>query len=244
MIDFHSHILPNIDDGSVNMEETVELLKEAKKVGFTAIISTSHYLQNYYEYNEQERTELLEHVKQNIDNNSVGGLELYLGSEIYISPEIVKIIKEGKASTINNSKYVLFELPMRSKPIYVKDIIYELIENGYVPVIAHPERYSYVQEDESYAEELKSMGALFQANYGSIIGMYGSSAKRTLKKLLKNNLISFLGSDVHKIGQVYPKIPKILRKLEHLVSKEKLEELTTLNAQKVIDGKDIFDSYK
>ena len=86
MIDFHSHILPNIDDGSVNMEETVELLKEARKVGFTAIISTSHYLQNYYEYDEQERTELLEHVKQNIDNNSVGGLELYLGSEIYISP--------------------------------------------------------------------------------------------------------------------------------------------------------------
>ena len=239
MIDFHSHILPNIDDGSVNMEETVELLKEAKKVGFTAIISTSHYLQNYYEYDEQERTELLEHVKQNIDNNSVGGLKLYLGSEIYISPEIVKLIKEGKASTINNSKYVLFELPLNVKEIGAKEVVYRLIENDYIPIIAHPERYSYVQQDINYIEELTQMGALLQANYGSIIGMYGSKAEKTVKKLLKNNSIQFLGSDVHRPGQVYEKMPKIIKKLKKIIPEDKLEELTTLNPQKVLNNEDI-----
>ena len=80
------------------------------------------------------------------------------------------------------------------------------------------------------------MGALFQSNYGSAIGMYGIEAKRTLKKLLKNDWISFLGSDVHRAGQVYPEIPRIIKKLGKWISSEKLEELTTLNAQKVLNN--------
>lgn len=229
MIDFHSHILPNIDDGSTSMEESIKLIKEAEQAGFTGIISTSHYLQNYYECDEEERKSLL-------DKLNVGTPKLYLGSEIYITTEIVELIEDKKASTINNTQYVLFELPMNSKPLFVKDVVYKLIESGYKPIIAHPERYSYVKEDIEFAKELKDMGALFQSNYGSVIGMYGSSAKKTLKKLLKEDLISFLGSDVHKAGQIYPQIPKILKKLQKWISPEKLEQITTLNAKKVLES--------
>ena len=162
--------------------------------------------------------------------------KLYLGSEIYISTDIVELLEEGKASTINGTNYVLFELPMNSKPLFAKEVVYKLIENGYKPIIAHPERYSYVKEDIEFVRELKSMGALFQSNYGSVIGMYGGSAKKTLKKLLKEDLISFLGSDVHAVGQIYPKVPKILRKLEKWISPKKLQELTTLNAEKVLES--------
>ena len=167
------------------------------------------------------------------------GTQLYIGSEIYITNEIIELIKECKASTINGSKYVLFELPMNAKAFGTKEIIYRLIENGYVPIIAHPERYSYVQEDIGYVEELADMGTLFQANYGSVIGMYGRNAQKTVKKLLKNDLIHFLGSDVHRTNQIYPKIPVILKKLRKIVSNEKLEELTTTNAQKVLDNQDL-----
>ena len=259
MIDFHSHILPNIDDGSTSMEESVKLIKEAAQAGFTGIISTSHYLQNYYESDEEERkgllVELAEQVKM-ADVKSSGGIgkekssdddtssfaeysrmpKLYLGNEIYITTEMVELLEERKASTINGTNYVLFELPMNSKPLFVKEVVYKLIENGYKPIIAHPERYSYVKEDIEYVRDLKNMGALFQSNYGSVIGMYGSSAKKTLKKLLKEDLISFLGSDVHAVGQIYPQIPKILKKLEKWISAEKLEELTTLNAEKVLES--------
>ena len=107
MIDFHSHILPNIDDGSTSMEESIKLIKEAEQAGFTGIISTSHYLQNYYECDEEERKSLL-------DKLNVGTPKLYLGSEIYITTEIVELIEDKKASTINNTQYVLFELPMNS----------------------------------------------------------------------------------------------------------------------------------
>lgn len=236
MIDFHAHILPNIDDGSASMEESINLIKEAEQAGFTGIISTSHYLQNYYEIDEEERRRILAELANQV---KVADAEaeipkLYLGSEIYISTDIVELLEEGKASTINGTNYVLFELPMNSKPLFAKEVVYKLIENGYKPIIAHPERYSYVKEDIEFVRELKSMGALFQSNYGSVIGMYGGSAKKTLKKLLKEDLISFLGSDVHAVGQIYPKVPKILRKLEKWISPEKLQELTTLNAEKVL----------
>ena len=232
MIDFHSHILPQIDDGSKSYNETIEMLEEAKNAGFEKIISTSHYIEKYYEINEEQRLQLLKNI-------NFQDIKLYLGSEIYVTNEIVQLLKDKKASTINNSRYVLYELPMHSKNMNDKEIIYRIVENGYVPIIAHPERYSYVQEAPEYVEELAEMGALFQSNYGSIIGMYGEKAKKTVKKLLKQNLIDFLGSDVHRPEQIYPKIPKILKKLNKIVSQEKLEELTTLNAQKVLNDEEI-----
>lgn len=234
MIDFHTHILPNIDDGSTSMDETINLILEAKQVGFTGVISTSHYIQGYYETNEAERKKILCDVEKNVNE-----LNLYLASEIYITTEIAKLINDGSASTINNTKYVLFELPMNSEPLFVKDVIYGLIGDGYKPIIAHPERYNYVQENIGYVEELASMGTLFQANYGSIVGVYGNGAKRTIKQLLKRNLIDFLGTDVHRTNQIYPKIPKILKKLQKIVSESKLQEMTTLNAQKVLNNEDI-----
>ena len=271
MIDFHSHILPNIDDGSTSMDETINLIIEAKQVGFTGIISTSHYIQGYYESDESKRKQVLVEVeknykqivegqKKNRPQIAVGqkknrpqiaarakkeptpicpNCSLHLGSEIYITTEIIELIKNGKASTINNTRYVLFELPMNSKPLFAKEVVYRLIENGYKPIIAHPERYGYVQEEIEYVEELANMGALFQSNYGSIVGMYGSRAQKTIKELLKKDLVSFLGSDVHRTGQIYPKIPKILKKLSKIISDQKLKELTTLNAQKVLNDENI-----
>lgn len=234
MIDFHSHILPQTDDGSISIEETINILKEAKQVGFTKVISTSHYLEGYYESNQKERNELLEKIKQ--ENVEV---ELYLGSEIYISENMIEFLKDKKASSINNSRYVLFELPMGNETMLTKEMIYRLIENNYVPIIAHPERYSYVQDNPEYVEELLQMGAMFQANYGSIIGLYGKKAEKTVKKLLKENLIQFLGSDVHREEHVYILIPKILKKLKKIISSEKLEEITNINPQKVLDNEEI-----
>lgn len=243
MIDFHSHILPNIDDGSRSMEESINLIREATEAGFAGIISTSHYLQDYYECDEQERRKLLEDIDDEAPklSNNIGMQmpKLYLGSEIYITTDMINLLEEKKASTINNTKYVLFELPMNSRPLFVKDVVYKLIEDGYRPIIAHPERYSYVKEDIGFVKELKDMGALFQSNYGSIIGMYGNSAKKTVKKLLKENLISFLGSDVHKTGQIYPKIPKILKKLNRWIPSDMVQNLTTFNAQKVLENQEI-----
>lgn len=235
MIDFHSHILPGIDDGSKNLEQSIAMVNEAKKVGFTKIISTSHYMENYYECNERDRRQLLKKVQENVQ-----GIELILGNEIYITNNIIELLQNGQASSINGTKYVLFEFPLiTTRPMNDKEVIYRLVENGYIPIIAHPERYPFIQENPDYLYELEEMGALFQANYGSIIGMYGLKAKKTLKILLKNNLVSFFGSDAHRPEQVYNKMPKIIKKLKKIISNEEFEEFTEINPEKVLKNENI-----
>ena len=235
MIDFHSHILPGIDDGSRNIEQSILMVNEAKDAGFTKIISTSHYMENHYECDAKKRRQLIRQLQENVEN-----IELYLGNEIYITNNMIELLSNGQASSINNTKYVLFEFPLiATKPMNDKEVIYRLVENGYVPVIAHPERYPFIQENPDYLFELEDMGVLFQSNYGSIIGMYGIKAKKTLKKLLKNDLISFFGSDVHRPEQVYNKMPKIIKKLKKIISDDKFEELSEINPQKVLNNEDI-----
>lgn len=236
MIDFHTHILPGIDDGSRFPEETMELIKEAKEAGFDKIISTSHFIEGYYETEADVRENII-----NILNNNVGDtIKIYPGSEIYISRHIINFIKERKASSINNNRYLLFELNMNSyDKKELKEIIYSIIENKYIPIIAHPERYKFVQKDPNMLIELIEMGVLFQSNYGSIVGVYGKKAKIIVKKLLENDMIHFLGSDVHRKGTIYKKMPQIMEELRKILSIKKIQELTEINPELMIENKKI-----
>lgn len=238
MIDFHSHILPNIDDGSRSIEETFNLIKEAEEVGFEAIVSTSHYLEGYYETDTPEREVWLGAIYNNLKSKNTK-IKLHIGNEIYLSENIIKLLEEGKASTINNTCYVLFELPMNSEPLNLYNLVYQLIQNKLVPVLAHPERYSYMQKEPELIYDLIRKGVLMQCNYGSIIGQYGPNAQIIVKKLLENNMVHFLGSDVHRENTVYPLIPEMLKQIEIITGKEKLEKLTTINPKLALQNKRI-----
>ena len=238
MIDFHSHILPNIDDGSRSIEETFNLIKEAKQAGFEAIISTSHYMENYYETDVPEREVWVKAIYENLKTKNIE-TNLYLGNEIYFSDNIINLLEQRKASTINDTSYVLFELPLNAEPMNLYDIVYEMLQYKLVPILAHPERYSYVQKDPDLIYDLIEKGVLMQANYGSIIGQYGEKAQLIVTKFFENNMIHFLGSDVHRPNTIYPKIPKVLKVLNDIIGEEKLEELTTKNPKLVLKNKRI-----
>lgn len=238
MIDFHTHIIPNIDDGSRSVEETFNLIKEAKEAGFEGIILTSHYIENYYETDAPERDVW---VKAISDSLKAKGIEtnLYIGNEIYISENIMDLLINRKASTINNTSYVLFEMPLNAEPMNLYDVIYSLQENKLVPVLAHPERYSFVQKEPELVYDLIQKGVLMQANYGSILGQYGENAKMIVKKFLENDMIHFLGSDVHRQNSIYKKIPQALEEIRKIIGEEKLEKLTTTNPQLALENKRI-----
>lgn len=234
MIDFHSHILPEVDDGSKSYEESQSLIIEAKNVGFNKIISTSHYASNCYEIPEYKRKEHIENLKQENDTP-----QILLGSEIFLTYDVIDALEQFKASTINGTQYILVELPLRQHFFNLRDTIYRLQEKDYRIILAHPERYTMIQKDFNLLYELSDLGILFQCNYGSILGLYGMSAKSIIKKMLKNNLVSFLGSDVHREKTIYPKIPKALNKIKKYVSTEELNCLTTENAEKILNGEHI-----
>lgn len=245
MIDVHSHILPNIDDGSRSIEETFNLIKEAKEAGFEGIVCTSHYMENYYETNRPEREVWINAIHENLENKNID-MNLYLGNEIYMSDNIIELLEDGKATTMNDTSYVLFELPMNVEPMNLYDMVYEMQQYKIVPILAHPERYSFVQTDPELIYDLIDKGVLMQANYGSIIGQYGKKAQMIVQKFLENNMIHMLGTDVHRQNTIYPKIPEIILELKSLIGEEKVKELTTINPELVINNKriDIRKPYK
>ena len=182
MIDMHSHFLPQIDDGSRNVEETFQMIKEARKAGFTAIVSTSHYISDTYEFNKEERREIINAISSNLSKEDID-IKLYNGAEVYIDVDIIEKIKNETIPKINNSKYLLIELPMQTQMLSADDIIHTILSNNIVPIIAHPERYKYVQDNPNILIDYIEKGVLFQANFASIIGYYGNSAKKTVIKL-------------------------------------------------------------
>lgn len=189
----------------------------------------------YYE-NSGIDVKLLKESLQKIVEKQGIGITLHEGMEVYLSEEIEELIKNGEIITLANSNYILIEFPMNSIARYVDDILFLLKNMGYQVIIAHPERYKFVQDDIEYAQKWVEKGCLLQANYGSLIEIYGKEAKKTLKKLLKLDLISFLGTDTHKQGTIYKQIPHILKKLKKYISEEKIYELTEINPKKILEN--------
>ena len=238
MIDFHTHIIPNIDDGSRSIEETFNLIQEAKEVGFEGIVLTSHYIENYYETDVPERDIWVKAISDNLKNKGIE-TDLYLGNEIYMSENMMNLLIDGKASTINNSCYVLFEMPLNAEPMNLYDVIYSLQENKLIPVLAHPERYSFIQKEPELVYDLIEKGVLMQANYGSILGQYGEKAEIIVRRFFENNMIHFLGSDVHRQNSIYKRVPQALEEIKEIVGEEKLKELTTINPKLALENKRI-----
>lgn len=238
MIDFHSHIVYGVDDGSETLENSLKIIKYAEKAGFHSIILTPHYMKNYYEIPANEISDRINILRKKCEEENID-VNLYQANELYITNNITDLLNEDIASTINCSKYVLFELPMNEEPMNLLEVIYKLVENGNIPIIAHPERYSFVQKNPNKLLELMEHGVLFQSNYGSIIGQYGKDVEKTVKLLIKNNFISFLGTDVHKTGTIYTKMDEIYEELEKIIPEEIIEDLVENNAYLVLDDKEV-----
>lgn len=215
MTDTHSHILFDVDDGSSSIEESIELLKQLATIGFKHVILTPHYIEGsqYNSFNQEKKTKF-QLLQQQLKKEALD-LEIHLGNEIYIHQDIITSLKQEKIFSLNNTKYLLIEFPFYNQVLNLDDLLYELKYHGFIPVIAHPERYEVFQKNPSLIEDLKANGILFQANYASILGYYGSKAKKLVKYLFKHHYIDFLGTDIHHLKKsfVIDNFPKIQRKI-------------------------------
>ena len=238
MIDIHSHIVFEVDDGAKTIDQSIEMIKEAKDAGFEKIIVTPHYMENYYEKNRNEIESKVSEIKDKLMDINCR-IPIYIGNEIYITENIIKLLENQKASSINDKQYVLFELPLNAEAMNLNRVVYLLLENGKIPILAHPERYPFVQKDVNSLIQLIESGVLMQSNYGSIIGQYGKNAENTVKEMLKHNMVHMLGSDAHRDQTIYLQIEKCMKKIEKIVGEEELENITNLNIQKVLDGEKI-----
>lgn len=238
MIDLHSHIIPTVDDGSKSIEETFNLIKEAQRAGFDKIVCTSHYMEGYYEANRKERETWVNALNDALVKENIK-VKLYLGTETYFTEDIMDLLEDEKATTINDSSYILFETALNSKPLSLQDVIFKMQKYKLIPIFAHPERYSYIQQNPELLYELFRMGVLFQVNYGSILGQYGEKAKLIVTKMFKANMVHFIGTDVHRQKTVYEKVPYALQEIEKIIDAAKIDELVNVNPELVLNNKKV-----
>ena len=246
MIDIHSHILPGIDDGSPDMATSLKMLEKAERAGISDIILTPHYIKgSIYNANNVKKWQIFNELKS-AARQAGRKVNLYLGNEIYIDGKLPDFLAAyaGKTSkemyevsTLNSTKYVLVEFPVRVADRTAKNTLFSLVQMGFVPVIAHPERYHYVQNNPNIVDDLLGMGCLLQGDYLALVGKYGRRAEKTLKQLLFAGKIFCLASDVHKISDEYQN--ELVRKklMRILRSENRVEELLTFNPTMILLGR-------
>lgn len=228
MVDIHSHILFGVDDGAKDIEESIELLKQAVSVGYTDIVCSSHYYIGLYE-NKDYLTNF------NLLQNEIKRLEIpiniYLGNEFNLDSEYFS--HKDKINRINNRKYFLVEI--KSNIIYsiCKDFFQMLLEKGVTPIFAHVERYNQIREEDLL--ELSRMGVVLQMNLGSVVGELPK-----VKYLLENRCIDIIATDTHKYGKRDYNIKEKLDKLKSIVGEEYFQLLTEINPKRVINNENIF----
>lgn len=240
MIDIHNHLLPGIDDGCKSFEDSIKTLQEMETKGIEKIILTPHYIKrSNFSCNNKEKKKLFEELQTQVKEKNIK-VELYLGNEIYFDYDLEGLIKNDEVMTLNDSKYILFELPMSNKINNLKEVIFDLRSKGLVPILAHPERYSYFQNKPDELISLIEQGCLFQGNLGSLIGLYGKRSKKCLKTLIKHNLIQFMATDVHHHNSKnILLLDEGIKELDKLVGKEDSKSLISENPLKVIYNQEI-----
>ncbi len=211
-IDIHSHILPGIDDGAETIEHTARLLDGLRKIGFSKCIATPHTLPEIWENTTDGIKATFQLTKQNLEEPLQTMLH-DVASEYMINEAFLDRLQTEPLLTIKDN-IVLIEMSYMNPPLALKDIIFEIQLKGYQPLLAHPERYLFYHQNTKMYSTLKDLDVKFQLNLLSSVGYYGSSVANAADFLLKENLIDFVGSDVHHLKHVSAFENKIIIKSE------------------------------
>ena len=199
MIDIHAHILPALDDGSEDLEESLEMAKLAVESGVEIMVATPHSNQmgRFENFRSEQLKRKYEELHTALKKEKIS-LELLMGMEIFASEDIAQKIKNKRLTGINGTKYYLVEFPFEAEPWWIRECLEEIFDTANIPLIAHPERYLCVQDYPELVYEWVQNGCVTQMNKGSVLGRFGRHVAETADILLRNDLISCMASDAHR----------------------------------------------
>ena len=196
MIDIHCHMLFGVDDGADSLEESVKLLADARKQGVTDVILTPHLRHGMFHY---DRALVDRNFQSLLPYAEKIGIHLYLGCEYHVNTEIMDAYGNGKFHSLADRKYILTEYSSASEYSFVVKMTQEIIRHGFVPVIAHVERYGCLREEIERVAELQDMGAWIQINADAVLGLEGRGTKKFCKELLEEEWVDVIASDTHDL---------------------------------------------
>lgn len=224
--DIHSHLIPGIDDGCSNIENSIACITKLKELGFSKIVTTPHVMAEVYPNTPETIKEGLVTLKAALLEAEIE-IDIEVAAEYKMDEQFNNLLQNDNLLTFGD-KYLLVEFSFVAAPINLETTIFNLRTKGYRPIIAHPERYLYLSENLSKFEELKALGCHLQLNLMSLVNQYGGKANEVANKLLDMNVYDFFGTDLHR-----PEDVRILNKvLQSKIILTKISKMKHLN-QKV-----------
>ncbi len=201
-VDIHSHLLPGIDDGVKSFEEALQIIEHLKKLGYQKLITTPHIYQDYYPNTPVIIREKLDTLKLELAKAEID-MEVEAAAEYYVDGAFIDLLKNGdEILCFGRNNYVLIETSFQNKPIILDEAVFELKARNFTPILAHPERYEYIDNKLTLLQDLHEKGVKLQVSLPSLKGYYGPEPKRIATNLLKKQMVDFLGSDLHRKGQL------------------------------------------
>ncbi|NOT51404.1 MAG: capsular biosynthesis protein [Chitinophagaceae bacterium] len=192
----HSHLLPGIDDGSPDIKTSLELIKGMRELGYTKLITTPHIMWDMYKNTREGILEKLELLRSAVKEEGVD-VEINAGAEYFLDDYVHGLIKNNEPLLTISGNKVLVEFSMAFPSHSLKDILFDMQMQGYQPIIAHPERYIYLERTKDFYDELKDIGCLFQVNLLSLTGHYGRTQQELAQYLIKKKYYDLAGTDLH-----------------------------------------------
>lgn len=196
-VDMHSHFIPGIDDGAKDMAGSLQLIRKMRDFGFRKVITTPHIMSDHFRNTPDVIRKGLADVQAAVKQEGID-IEVDAAAEYYVDDGFLRKLEEEPLMTFGD-KYLLIEISYINCPENIREILFNVQIKGYRPVLAHPERYPFWFSHMAVFRELREGGVLLQINANSLAGYYGPEARRTAEKLIDQELVDFIGSDMHKI---------------------------------------------
>ena len=238
MIDMHCHILPNVDDGSKSLEESLEMARLAYEDGIRHIINTSHYHTEMDYVTGKRLLEIAAEFNAVLGREGIG-VRVQVGNELYFNEGLMKSLDDGGFYTLAGSKYVLVEFRPDSIPDDIEGVAYEFGIRGYTPIIAHVERYVQVVNDIELAKNMIDAGCLLQMNSRSLMHKSDNIVSKFCKEAMKRRMIHFVASDAHDSKVRVPAMSGAYEEAKKLVGEDIAREIFISNPQKIMNNEEI-----
>jgi len=199
--DMHSHILPGIDDGAKNLEQSLDLIKELYDMGYRKLTATPHIMGDFYKNTPATIHEKLIKVQLAV-NQRKWNMEIKAAAEYYLDEWFMEKLRREEPLLTFGDNYVLFETSYINQPVQLQEAIFLLKSQSYKPVLAHPERYIYLHDNFAKLKEIYEMGVFLQININSLSGYYSIPAQMIAEKLIDNRMVHFAGTDCHSMKHI------------------------------------------
>lgn len=233
LYDIHCHILPEVDDGSRSMEESCWMLRKEYEEGVRHVILTPHFRYEMFETPLEIIKKQFRRLRREAEHIGEEGMHLYLGCELHSSIDMVSCLKKRERLTLAGSRFVLVEFEGGDSENYIRGRIRELTLNGYIPIVAHVERYHATRSSVDFIAELREMGAYIQINNDTISGVDGFMAKRFARKVMESGLLDFAGTDGHRKDTRVPDIKNAAAQMEKIMGADYVRRIYMENPRKI-----------